>query len=174
MCIRDSYHTAEWLHLQRDLSRLPEPNRLLVESFPQDGHEHLCLYGFAGRNAQQTLGLLVTKTMEDQGLAPLGFVATDYATLIWGLEPVTDAAPLLHPETLRNGVDTWLAGNAVMKRAFRNVALIAGLIERSHQGRRKSGRQATFSSDILYDTLRRHDPDHLLLKICLLYTSRCV
>ena len=51
-----------------------------------------------------------------------------------------------------------------MKRAFRNVALIAGLIERSHQGRRKSGRQATFSSDILYDTLRRHDPDHLLLQ----------
>lgn len=159
------YHTAEWLHLQREMSRLPEPDRLLVESFPQDGHEHLCLYGFAGRNAQQTLGLLVTKAMEEQGLAPLGFVATDYATLIWGLEPITDAAPLLAPETLRAGVDTWLAGNAVMKRAFRNVALIAGLIERSHQGRRKSGRQATFSSDILYDTLRRHDPDHLLLKI---------
>ncbi len=159
------YHTAEWLSLQRKLSRLPDPHRLLVESFPQDGHEHLCLYGFAGRNAQQTLGLLVTKTMEDQGLAPLGFVATDYATLIWGLEPVTDATPLLHPKTLRTGLETWLAGNAVMKRAFRNVALIAGLIERSHQGRRKSGRQATFSSDILYDTLRRHDPDHLLLQI---------
>ena len=159
------YHTAEWLSLQRKLSRLPDPHRLLVESFPQDGHEHLCLYGFAGRNAQQTLGLLVTKTMEDQGLAPLGFVATDYATLIWGLEAVTDATPLLHPKTLRTGLETWLAGNAVMKRAFRNVALIAGLIERSHQGRRKSGRQATFSSDILYDTLRRHDPDHLLLQI---------
>lgn len=71
----------------------------------------------------------------------------------------------MHPESLRHGVETWLAGNAVMKRAFRNVALIAGLIERSHQGRRKSGRQATFSSDILYDTLRRHDPGHLLLKI---------
>ena len=103
--------------------------------------------------------------MEDQGLAPLGFVATDYATLIWGLEPVTDAAPLLNLNTLRNGVETWLAGNAVMKRSFRNVAIIAGLIERSNQGRRKTGRQATFSSDILYDTLRRYDPDHLLLKI---------
>ena len=158
-------HTTEWLTLQRETSRLPEPSRLLIESFPQDGHEHLCVYGFAGRNAQQTLGLLLTKSMEDQGLAPLGFVATDYATLIWGLEPVTDAAPLLRLETLKNGVETWLAGNAVMKRSFRNVALIAGLIERSNQGRRKSGRQATFSSDILYDTLRRYDPDHLLLKI---------
>ncbi len=158
-------HTRQWLHLQRDLSRLPEPDRLLVESFPQDGHEHLVVYGFAGRNAQQTLGLLITKAMEDQHLAPLGFVATDYATMIWGIEPVTDAAPLFDLETLRQGVDTWLAGNAVMKRSFRNVALIAGLIERSHQGRRKSGRQATFSSDILYDTLRRYDPTHLLLQI---------
>ncbi len=57
-------HTADWLATQRDLSRLPEPTRLLIESFPHEGAEHLCLYGFAGRNAQQTLGLLLTKEME--------------------------------------------------------------------------------------------------------------
>ncbi len=158
-------HTAQWLSLQREISSLPHPDRLLCESFPHEGREYLCIYGFAGRNAMQTLGLLITKSMEEQGLAPLGFVATDYATLIWGLEPVLDAAPLFDLETLRLGLDTWLAGNAVMKRTFRNTALIAGLIERSHQGRRKSGRQATFSSDILYDTLRKYDPDHLLLDI---------
>ncbi len=158
-------HTAEWLALQAEVSRLPQPDRLLAESFPQDGREHLCVYGFAGRNAQQTLGLLLTKRMEEAGLAPLGFVATDYATLIWGLDPVLDVAPLLRLGALREGLEGWLTGNAVMKRTFRNVAIIAGLIERSHQGRRKSGRQATFSSDILYDTLVRHDPDHLLLRL---------
>ncbi len=158
-------HTAEWLSLQREVSRLPDPDSLLLESFPHDGREHLVIYGFSGRNAQQTLGLLITKTMEDQGLDPLGFVATDYATLIWGLEPVTDPAPLFDLAALRHGLETWLAGNAVMKRTFRNVAIIAGLIERSHQGRRKTGRQATFSSDILFDTLRKYDPDHLLMQI---------
>ena len=158
-------HTAQWLALQRQVSQMPSRDRLLLESFPHDGREHLVIYGFAGRNAQQTLGLLVTKQMEDQGLAPLGFVATDYATLIWGLTPVTDPAPLFAPETLRRGLDTWLQGNALMKRTFRGVATLSGLIERSHQGRRKTGRQATFSSDILYDTLRRYDPGHLLLQI---------
>lgn len=158
-------HTAWWLSLQREVSRLPDPHSLLLESFPHDGREHLVIYGFAGRNAQQTLGLLVTKQMEFQGLAPLGFVATDYATLIWGLDPVTDPKPLFDLETLRDGLEQWLSGNAVMKRTFRDTAIIAGLIERSHQGRRKTGRQATFSSDILYDTLRRYDPDHLLLQI---------
>ncbi len=158
-------HTAEWLALQRDVSRLPTEDRLLLESFPYDGREHLAIYGFAGRNGQQTLGLLLTKRMEEMGLAPLGFVATDYATLIWGLEPVTDPAPLFDPDLLRQGLETWLQGNTVMKRTFRNVAIVAGLIERSHQGRRKTGRQASFSSDILYDTLRKYDPDHLMLKI---------
>ncbi len=158
-------HTVQWLKLQRDLSRLPAPGRLLIESFPYDGREHLCLYGFAGRNAQQTLGLLLTKRMEDQGLNPLGFVATDYATLIWGLAPTPDPAALLSLQTLRHDLETWLSGNAVMKRGFRNIATIAGLIERQHQGRRKSGRQATFSSDILYDTLRKYDPDHLLMQL---------
>lgn len=158
-------HTAEWLALQREVSELPRAGSLLIESFPHQGREHLCIYGFAGRNAQQTLGLLLTKRMEELGLDPLGFVATDYATLIWGLQEVTDPAPLFEPRALRDGLEGWLAGNAVMKRAFRGAATIAGLIERNTPGARKNGRQATFSSDILYDTLRKYDPDHLLLDI---------
>ncbi len=157
--------TAEWLNLQREVSRLPAPDRLLVESFPAEGRAHLCIYGFMGRAAQQTLGLLLTHRMEELGLNPLGFVSTDYATLIRGLDPVTDAAALLDREGLRAGLGSWLAGNAVMKRTFRNVALVAGLIARNLPGARKSGRQATFSSDILYDTLRRYDPDHLLMQV---------
>ena len=158
-------HTRDWLALQRRLSRLPEPGRLLIESFPHDGREHACIYGFAGRNAQQTLGLLLTKRMEEMGLDPLGFVATDYATLIWGLKPLTDARALLDPQKLEDGLEAWFKGNAVMKRTFRASATIAGLIDRVSAGQRKSGRQATFSSDILYDTLVKYDPDHLLLKI---------
>lgn len=158
-------HTAQWLHLQREVSRLPEPGRLLIESFPRDARHYTCVYGFAGRNAQQTLGLLLTKRMEELHLAPLGFVATDYATLIWGLEALRDPAPLFDLHALRDGLDSWLAGNAVMKRTFKSSAIIAGLIDRNHAGQRKSGRQATFSSDILYDTLHRYDPDHLMLRI---------
>ena len=154
-----------WLALQREVSALPRGDRLLVESFPHDSRAHTCLYGFAGRNAQQTLGLLVTRRMEELGLDPLGFVATDYATLIWGLEPVKDVAPLVAPQVLRDVLEGWLAKNAVMKRTFRASATIAGLIERNLPQNRKSGRQATFSSDILYDTLLKYDPEHLLMRI---------
>ncbi len=158
-------HTRDWLHIQRRVSRLPEPGRLLIESFPHDGREQLVAYGFAGRNAMQTLGLLLTKRMEEEGLAPMGFVATDYAVLIWGLDAVIDPAPLFDLAALEAGLDGWLAGNAVMKRTFRASATIAGLIERNLGGQRKTGRQATMSSDILYDTLLKYDPDHLLMQI---------
>jgi ATP-dependent Lhr-like helicase len=158
-------HTAQWLHLQREVSTLPRPGELLIESFPHDGREQTVVYGFAGRNGMQTLGLLLTKRMEELGLSPLGFVATDYATLIWGLDAVVDPAPLFDIAALQAGLETWLAGNAVMKRTFRASATIAGLIERNSPQARKSGRQATFSSDILYDTLHKYDPDHLMMQI---------
>jgi ATP-dependent Lhr-like helicase len=158
-------HTAEWLALQRRVSKLPEADRILIESFPHDGRAHTCVYGFAGRNAMQTLGLLLTQRMETLGHGPLGFVATDYAVLITSLDPIADPAPLLSLENLREGLEVWLAGNAVMKRTFKTSAMIAGLIERNTTSARKSGRQATFSSDILYDTLRKYDPGHLMLQI---------
>ncbi|NRB04854.1 MAG: ligase-associated DNA damage response DEXH box helicase [Rhodobacteraceae bacterium] len=158
-------HTSEWLSLQRRVSHLPQPGRLLIESFPHDNRSHSVIYGFAGRNAMQTLGLLITKRMEEEGLNPLGFVSTDYATLIWGLDTIVDPSPLFDITALREGFESWLSGNAVMKKTFRASATIAGLIERNTPQSRKSGRQATFSSDILYDTLTKYDPGHLMLDI---------
>ena len=78
---------------------------------------------------------------------------------------MTDPTPLLDPAALHDGLERWLAGNAVMKRTFRVAAHIAQLLQRNAPQARKSGRQATFSSDILYDTLLKYDPDHLLMDI---------
>lgn len=154
----------DWLALQARVSDLPRPGRLLCETFPRAGRWHLVIYGFAGRNAQQTLGLLVSRQMEERGLAPLGFLATDHALMITSLHPVTDVVPLLAAPVLQQGLDAWLAASSLMKRSFRSVATIAGLIQRNLPGARKTGKQATFSSDIIYDALRRHDPDHILLR----------
>ncbi|MEL7345611.1 MAG: DNA ligase-associated DEXH box helicase, partial [Pseudomonadota bacterium] len=158
-------HTADWLALQRRYSRMPTADRLLIESFHDQGREYACVYGFAGRNAMQTLGLLVTQRMDEMDLAPLGFVSTDYAVLIWGLKPFEGGDKLFDSNNLRNAFETWLSGNQIMKRTFRASATIAGLLERKLPGEQRSGKQATFSSDILYDTLLKYDPDHLMLRI---------
>ncbi len=155
----------EWLRLQTRFSEMPRAGDLLVETFPRAGRWFLAAWGFAGRNAHQTLGLLATRRMERMGAAPLGFLANDYAVLIWGLDPVDDPAALFGAEGLREGLEEWLLDSSLMKRAFRQAAVVSGLIERRLPGLAKTGRQATFSSDILYDTLRKYDPDHLMLEI---------
>ena len=154
----------DWLALQQQTSGLPREGALLCESFPHMGREHLVIYGFAGRNAHQTLGLMATRQMEAEGLGPLGFLATDQALLITSLDPVRDMESLLEVEVLREHFDEWLAETSLLRRTFRNVATVSLLIQRKQIGGRKTGKQATFSSDIIYDTLRRHEPDHLLLR----------
>ena len=154
----------EWLEMQAWRSRLPGPGRLLVESFPHRGLEYTVFYTFEGWNANQSLGMLITRRMEDRGLGPLGFVANDYALAVWGMKPVADPAALLSPDILTHEFVDWVGQSYLLRRAFREVAVISGLVERQHPGQRKSGRQVTFSTDLIFDVLCRHDPDHLLIE----------
>ncbi|UVO55935.1 ligase-associated DNA damage response DEXH box helicase [Sphingomonas sp. SUN039] len=154
----------EWLEMQALRSRLPTPGELLVETFPRDGKHYMVAYPFEGWNAHQSLGMLLTSRMERRGLKPLGFVANDYALATYALEPVTDPRPLFSADILRDEFDDWVQGSHLLKRAFREVAVIGGLVERQHPGKRKTGKQVTFSTDLIYDVLRRYEPDHLLLK----------
>jgi ATP-dependent Lhr-like helicase len=153
----------DWLNYQRQRSVLPGIDDLLIETFPEAGREFMVAYGFEGRNAHQTLGMLLTQRMEAAGLQPLGFVANDYMVAVWSLVRVTDPAPLFSPDVLEDELAVWMANSPFLRRAFREVAVISGLIERTQPGRPRTGKSVTFSADLIYDVLQRHEPDHLLL-----------
>ena len=163
---------VEWLALQQHHSILPPANDLLVETFPYGSRFHLVAYPFEGRLAHQTLGMLLTRRMERAGLKPLGFVANDYALGVWGMVDMgreikarrLKLEDLFSEDMLGDDLEAWLQESALMKRSFRSCAIISGLIERNFIDRRKSGRQVTISTDLIYDVLRRHEPDHILLR----------
>lgn len=154
----------EWLEMQDWRSRMPEPDELLVETFPHDKRQYMVMYTFEGWNANQSLGMLITKRMESQGLMPLGFVANDYALACYSVKPVKDPAPLLSSDILAHEFVEWVQRSYLLKRAFRDVAVIGGLVERHHPGKRKSGRQVTFSTDLIFDVLQKYEPDHVLIE----------
>jgi ATP-dependent Lhr-like helicase len=162
----------EWLDLQRLRSRVPKAGELLVETFPRADKHYLVCYPFEGRLAHQTLGMLLTRRLERAGAKPLGFVANEYALAVWGLGDLSDAvrrgvlslAALFDEDMLGDDLEAWLAESALMKRTFRQCAIIAGLIERRTGREEKSRRQMTVSTDLVYDVLRRHQPDHVLLR----------
>ena len=155
---------GEWLAAQARRSQLTASDELLVETFARGARHYLVAYCFAGRNAHQTLGMLLTRRMERRGLRPLGFVASDYCIATWGAAPVEGVEELFAVEMLGDDLEEWMAESSLIKRTFRNCAVVAGLIERRHPGQEKTGRQVTFSADLIYDVLRKYDPDHVLLR----------
>ena len=154
----------EWLALQQERSVLPGPDGLLVEIFPRDDRWYLVAYCFEGRNAHQTLGMLLTRRMERAGCGPLGFVATDYVIAVWSSSEPGDVADLFQQDMLGDDLEAWMAESSMLRRTFRNVAVIAGLVDRSQPGAEKNRRQVTVNTDLIYDVLRRHQPDHILLR----------
>jgi ATP-dependent helicase Lhr and Lhr-like helicase len=162
--VRFPADVRDWLEMQQRRSSLPEPGQLLIETFEREKRHHMVVYSFEGWNANQALGMLVTRRMETMGLKPLGFVASDYALATYSLEPVRDPRPLFSPDILQHEFIEWVQGSSLLKRAFREVAVIGGLVERQHPGKRKTGKQVSFSTDLIYDVLRRYEPDHLLLR----------
>jgi len=162
----------DWLSLQRSFSRVPAVRELLVETFPRGSKHYFVCYPFEGRLAHQTLGMLLTRRMERARVRPLGFVANEYALAVWGLGDMSfmirhgelDLAALFAADMLGDDLEAWLAESALMKRTFRNCALISGLIPRRFTGEEKSRRQVLFSTDLVYDVLRKHQADHVLLR----------
>jgi len=154
----------EWLEVQDRRSVIPEPQQLLVETFEHEKLHYMVAYSFEGWNAHQSLGMLITRRMENGGLKPLGFVANDYGLACYGLEPVSDPQALFSPDILEREFVDWVEQSYLLKNAFREVAVIGGLVERHHPGKRKTGRQVSFSTDLIYDVLRKYEPQHLLLR----------
>ncbi|MCY0093395.1 ligase-associated DNA damage response DEXH box helicase [Hoeflea sp. J2-29] len=163
---------SDWLRMQQQVSLLPARDSLLIETFPRAERHYMVFYPFEGRVAHQTLGMLLTRRLERMRAQPLGFVATDYSLAIWGLEDMgamiadgrLDLGDLFDEDMLGDDLDAWLNESWLLKRTFRACAVISGLIERRHPGKEKTGRQVTVSADLIYDVLRSHEPDHVLLQ----------
>lgn len=155
-----------WLELQQAKSCIPGPQQMLVETFPRGGKHYLACYPFEGRLAHQTLGMLLTQRLERAGYRPLGFMANDYALTVWALRDMSraDMHGLFSDEGVGDGLDAWMADSNLLKRTFRTCATIAGLIDRRHPGHEKTGRQMMVNSDLIYEVLGRHEPDHILLQ----------
>jgi ATP-dependent Lhr-like helicase len=157
----------DWIKMQKRRSIVPAPDEMLVETFPRANKHYLACYPFEGRLAQQTLGVLITRRLERLGKNPIGFLASEYAMAVWGLEPMgdIDLGQLFDEDMLGDDLESWLAESTLMKSTFAKCAVIAGMIERNTPGAaRKTGRQVTFSADLIYDVLKQYEPDHILMQ----------
>ncbi len=111
--------------------------------------------------------MLISRRMDRRGLGPLSFTVTDYGLAITSVEAVTaeDVYDLLSSDILADELEEWLVESPMLKRSFRRVATIAGLVEQNNNAQKKTLKQVTFSTDLIYDVLRKYEPDHVLLAL---------
>jgi ATP-dependent helicase Lhr and Lhr-like helicase len=157
----------EWLKLQQQFSIIPPPDSLLIEHFPRGRIFHTVFFTFEGRRANQTLAMLVTRRMERLGLKPLSFTLSDYGLDIAHIEEIGEetAFGLLSPDIMGDDLEEWIMDAAMLRRSFRHVAIVAGIAEQQQTDGRNTMRQLAVNTNLIYDVLRRHEPDHVLLSV---------
>jgi len=154
----------EWLTLQSHKSTLPDTNNLLVEVFPRRDRFYTVVHTFAGWNANQTLGFLLLRRMKRAQFRPMGFTMTDYGLAVWSFKKPIAIESLLDPDIVFEEFEEWLQDTPLLKRLFRDVALISGLVEKKVPGSEKTGKQILFSTDLIYEVLMKYEPSHILLQ----------
>jgi ATP-dependent Lhr-like helicase len=159
-------YMKEWLIAQQTFSELPNDNKLLIELFPHRDLNYLTAYTFEGRPTNQTLGFLLTHRLQREGYQPVGFSVSDYGISVWCISRLNTSAlnALWDPNFLEAELNDWLERSTMLKRFFRTTAVISGLTERKFPGQSKTGKQVTFSTDLIYDVLHKYDSNHLLLR----------
>ena len=155
------------LYKQTKISSLPPIDGLLIETFSRfvgsKKNNYLVAYTFQGRKTNQTLGIILINRMESLGLRPLAFVATDYALSIWSIKKCTNINRLLEIKSLLKNINQLLISTSLIRRHFKEIAIISGLIDKNYPSHRKTERQIKFNSDLIYDVLNKYEKNHVLL-----------
>jgi ATP-dependent Lhr-like helicase len=155
------------LRLQKEWSRLPTPDSLLVEHTRSREGSQIFIYPFAGRLVHEGLATLIA--MRLSRLTPTTFTLSfnDY-----GFELLSHSTFEPDESTLRQALSigelvpdllSSLNVSEGARRAFRDIARISGLVSPGLPGRAKSSRQLQASSGLIYDVLQQFDPNNRLL-----------
>lgn len=159
----------DWLNLQKEKSVIPPTKGLLIECFPRKFKNksieiYYIFYTFEGKNANQTLGFVISKIFESLGIKALGFVCTDYALAIWVNKKVKSIKQIFEYEKFIKNIYDWLDDSSLFKRNFRRVAIISGLMDRGYPNQTKRLNQVLINSDLIYGVLKKYEKDHILFE----------
>lgn len=157
------------LELQRRWSKVPGDRELLVEWAASREGEHLFVYPMAGRLVHEGLAAVMAFRMTRECGEAIHTTANDYGfslTASRGLALDEDRIRrALAVEGLLDDLLSCMNAAELVRRQFREVARVAGLIPQDPPGGRARGqRDLMASSSLLYEVLARYDPGNLLLE----------
>ncbi len=155
---------------QAQLSEIPTSDFLLIEEFADgDSHaRHYFIHSVIGRAANDALARVVTARLSrlrggNAVATPhdYGFVLTVPAKQFFTAEEI----PILFaPDDFEVEFHKALARSEMLKFHFRNAAQTGLMVYRNFFGSSKPVRKLQWSSEVIFNVLREHEPEHVLLR----------
>jgi ATP-dependent Lhr-like helicase len=156
--------------LQSKISVIPVADFFLIELYRSPNGElvHFFFHSLIGRSANDALSRIVAQRVRETVGGNALVTIDDYGFLLT-LKPfqaiATAAAwrPLFARTGAEDALRTALAESALVKWQFRGVSQTGLMVPRRIHGSERGARQLQWSSEVIFDVLRRYEPDHPLL-----------
>ena len=157
------------LTLQQAWSHLPGPCDFLIESIETHEGHSLFFFPFAGRLAHEGLAMVVASRLAAQTPSTFTLQINDYGFELLSPEPIAvnidQLKRIFSVDGLLDDILNAINAGEIAKRRFRDIARIAGLVFDGFPGRAKSAKQLQTSSGLIFEVLKNHDAQNLLLDL---------
>ncbi len=153
---------------QIELSHIPAAGETLLELIQTRDGYHLFIYPFEGRLVHQSMASLLAFRLAQ--LQPISFsiAMNDYGFELLSDQPIPLDEAKIHelfsPHNWYADLQKSINAAELVKRKFRDIAVIGGLLYQNNFGEFKKQRHLQNSTALIYQVLVENEPQHLLLQ----------
>jgi ATP-dependent Lhr-like helicase len=156
------------LALQNQLSIVPRQNQFLIEQLEtKDGH-HLFFYPFEGRLVHEGLSALIAYRLSKRSPISFTFAMNDYGFELLSDQPIpideNQIRELFGEEDLVTEIYASINATEMMRRRFREISVIAGLVFTGYPGQAVKNKHLQASGSLFYEVFQTYDPNNQLIK----------
>lgn len=158
----------EILKAQETVSDIPKADEFMIETAKTKEGWHTFFYPFEGKAVHDALAALIAYRLSQLTPSTLTTSATDYGFEILGSIKIdwTEALvqKLFSIDSLKSDLEESINLSAFAKTRFRDIAKISGLVFTGYPGKKKSIRQVTMTSSLIFDVFAHHEESHFLYR----------
>lgn len=153
--------------LQARISAIPTGDFFLVEKYAEGDLRHYFFHALIGRSANDALSRILAQRIQETKGGNALVTIDDYGFLLslrsFQELSVEEWKPLFRRAGAEEAMRAALAESSLVKWMFRGVSQTGLMVPRRVHGAERGARAMQFSSEIIFDVLRRHEPEHPLL-----------
>ena len=158
---------VELFRTQLRLSEIPIGRKMLIELYREGRHSHYFFHSLIGRSANDALSRIVALRVKNRIGGNALATIDDYGFLLtlrhFQELPLRDLRECFARENAERDLATALRGSELVKWQFRGVAQTGLMVPRNLPGKKRKQKQLSWSAEVLFRVLERHEPDHPLL-----------